>query len=370
MNGKENPPSGISCLRQGVDFGQVNGYDDRTQCKRVMLDRIRRKLTVNKEIRDYGQRNGLGKFAGTALRSLLVILIVMVAVFFLIRLVPGDPAVMVLGEHATDESLEALRGKLGLNLPLAAQFLRFLRNIFTRGDTGESLKYGISCRQLVLQHAPVTLCLTAMAMLITIVMTVLLSYAAALHKDSLLDQAIRLLPAFTQGMPVCWTGLLFILLFSVHLRWFPVGGLREGAGGMVYSLILPAVTLSFGQIPPLVRSLRERLLEVLGADFVTTLKAARIPSRRIFFGHVLRNAFVPTLMLFSVNLSYMIGGTLVVEQVFGIRGIGKLLFEAISNRDFPLVQAIALYLAVFVVLISLAIDLIAHRADPRGEVKR
>ena len=138
---------------------------------------------------------------------------------------------------------------------------------------------------------------------------------------------------------------------------------------MIHSLILPAITVSFGQIPPLVRSLRERLLEVLSADFVTMLRAAKVPSRRILMGHVLRNAFVPTLMLFSVNLSYMIGGTLVVEQVFGIRGIGKLLFEAISNRDFPLVQAIALYCAVFVVAISLITELIARKADPRGEVK-
>ncbi|MBR0479014.1 MAG: ABC transporter permease, partial [Solobacterium sp.] len=113
------------------------------------------------------------------------------------------------------------------------------------------------------------------------------------------------------------------------------------------------------------RSLRERLLEVLEADFVVTLKAAGVPSRTILFKHVLRNAFVPSLMLFSVNLSYLIGGTLVVEQVFAVRGVGKLLFEAISNRDFPLVQAIALYCAVFVVVISLVTELIAHKADPR-----
>ena len=118
--------------------------------------------------------------------------------------------------------------------------------------------------------------------------------------------------------------------------------------------------------PPLVRSLRERLLEVLEADFVTTLKAAKIPRHAILLRHVLRNAFVPTLMLFSVNLSYLIGGTLVVEQVFAVRGVGSLLFEAVSNRDFPLVQAVALYCAVFVVIISFLADLIAHRVDPRG----
>ena len=305
--------------------------------------------------------------AGALVRSLLVILLVMAAVFFVIRLVPGDPAVMVLGEHATDASLDALRERMGLNLTLPQQFVRFLQNIFLHADTGASLKYDVSSCALVLQYAPVSLALAGLAMLITVAVTILLSFLAATHKDGLLDHIIRVIPAFTQGMPVFWTGLLFILLFAVTLRWFPVGGVKEGVAGFWHSLILPAITVSFGQIPPLVRSLRERLLTVLGADFVTTLRAAKVPGRRILFGHVLRNAFVPTLMLFSVNLSYLIGGTLVVEQVFGIRGVGKLLFEAISNRDFPLVQAIALYCAVFVVIISFITDLIAHKADPRTE---
>lgn len=303
----------------------------------------------------------------TFLRSLLVVFLVMLAVFFMIRLVPGDPAVMVLGEHATEESIETLREQLGVNLPLSQQFLRFLSNIFLHGDTGTSLKYGVSSRELVFRFAPVSLTLAGMAMVITVVVTVLLSFLAATHKDGIFDHMIRIIPAFAQGMPVFWIGLLFILLFAVHWRIFPVGGIKEGTFGFLYSMILPAITVSFGQIPPLVRSLRERLLEVLNADFVVTLKAAKIPPRKIFFRHVLKNAFVPTLMLFSVNLSYLIGGTLVVEQVFGIRGVGKLLFEAISNRDFPLVQAIALYCAVFVVIISFLADLIAHRVDPRTE---
>ena len=304
---------------------------------------------------------------GAGFRSLLVILFVTLAVFFVIRLVPGDPAVMILGEHATDDSLAAMREKLGLTLSLPEQFLRFLSNVFLRADTGESLKYAVPSRQLVLQAAPVSLALAGLSMLITVLVTVPLAFAAASHKDGLLDHVIRVIPAFTQGMPVFWVGLMFILAFAVNIRIFPVGGIREGPFGMLYSLVLPSVTVAFGQIPPLVRSLRERLITVMNADFVTTLRAAKVPRKSILLRHVLRNAFVPTLMLFSVNLSYLIGGTLVVEQVFGLRGIGKLLFEAISNRDFPLVQAIALYLAVFVVLISFLTDLIVHRVDPRTE---
>ena len=299
---------------------------------------------------------------GALFRSLLVIVFVMIAVFFLIRLVPGDPAVMVLGEHASEASLEALRERLGLNLSLPEQFVMFVKNVFLKADTGASIKYGVSSRSLVFKYAPVTLLLVLMATLITVAVSLVLAVLAATHRDRLFDHIIRVIPAFTQGMPVFWTGLLFILLFAVHLHWFPVGGLDKG---MLRGLTLPAITVAFGQIPPLVRSLRERLLEVLEADFVVTLKAAGVPSRTILFKHVLRNAFVPSLMLFSVNLSYLIGGTLVVEQVFAVRGVGKLLFEAISNRDFPLVQAIALYCAVFVVVISLVTELIAHKADPR-----
>lgn len=303
--------------------------------------------------------------ARVLLRAVLVIALVTVAVFLLIRLVPGDPVVMVLGEHATNEAVNQLREQLHLNDPIGTQFLIFLQNVFLHADTGNSIKYGISCRSLILQYAPVTLLLVAMSMTISIIAALLFSFAAATHKDGIVDHVIRIVPTVTHGMPVFWVGLILILFFSVNLKWFPVGGLRKGTGGMIYSLILPSVTVSFGQIPPLVRSMREQLIETLDADFVLTLRAAKLPRRVILWKHVLHNAVVPTLMLLSVNLSYLIGGTLVVEQVFAVKGIGKLLFEAISNRDFPLVEGITLYCAFFVVLISLIVDLIAKKLDPR-----
>ena len=297
-------------------------------------------------------------------RSLLVIALVTIAVFFIIRMVPGDPAVMILGEHGTPEEIARIHKELNLDLPVSEQFGIFVRNIVLHGDTGESIKYGISSRDLILRHAPVTLCLVFLAMLIAIFTSVILAFIAATHRDSLFDHLIRILPAFTQGMPIFWVGLMFILLFSVRLGWFPVGGVEEGFFGMLHSLILPAITVAFGQIPGLVRSLREQILEVLDSDFVVTLKAAQMPNR-IIFRHVLKNAMIPTLMLLGVNISYLVGGTLVVEQVFAVKGIGKLLFDAISYRDFPLVQGIALYCAVFVVLTGTIVDMIAHRIDPR-----
>lgn len=301
----------------------------------------------------------------TAARSLIVIACVMVAVFFLIRIVPGDPAKMILGEYSTPEALESMHHALGLDLSLGEQFLRFLSNLFTQGDTGNSIVSGTSTRILIADRAPVTLLLIAMSSVLAIVIALLLATIAATNKNKWPDHLIRIFPTITMGMPVFWVGLLLIVLFGVQLKWFPVGGIGEGWRGMLYSLVLPSITVAFSQMPTLVRSLRAQMLEVLESDFIVTLKAAKIPSRVILFKHVLRNAALPTLMLFGVNLSYLIGGTLVVEQVFGIKGIGSLLFSSISNRDFPVIQGIALYCAIAVVIISLLVEILSWWLDPR-----
>ncbi len=304
------------------------------------------------------------------IKALAVICCVMIAVFFIIRIVPGDPAKMILGEYSTPEALKSMHHTLGLDLPLWEQFMRFLKTLFTQGDTGNSIVMGTSTRELIMQRAPVTLLLIVMACVLAIFVSLLFATVAATHKDKLLDHLIRIFPTITLGMPIFWVGLLLILLFSVRLGWFPVGGVSEGWIGTLHSLVLPAITVAFSQIPTLVRSLRAQMLEVLESDFVVTLKAAGIPSRVILFKHVLRNSALPTLMLMGVNISYLIGGTLVVEQVFGIKGIGSLLFTSISKRDFPVIQGIALYCALAVVIISLLIEIISWWLDPRTKGKQ
>lgn len=294
-----------------------------------------------------------------------MVLGVVLAVFFLLRLVPGDPARMILGERATPESVAALRSQLGLDQPLLAQLGDFAVSVFTRGDTGTSLVYNVSTRELILQRAPVTLQLVALAVLFSVVIAVPLAVAAARKKDKLVDHLVRIIPTVGLGMPTFWVGLLLIILFAVTLKWFPVGGIGTTPWDPLRSLVLPALSVSLALTPPLVRSLRSELLEVFSADFVTTLRAARIPERRVLFVHILRNAALPTLTLLGVNVSYLIGGTLVVEQVFGINGLGSLLFSAISNRDFPVVQGVALFCALSVVVISLLLDAAVYRLDPR-----
>lgn len=299
------------------------------------------------------------------IRAVSVVICVVVAVFFMIRLVPGDPVKMILGEYATGAVIESMRHALGLDLPLWEQFTNFVYNFFRHGDTGISIFYGTSSRDLIANSAPVTILLVAMASLFAIFVSMLLAILAATHKDGLLDHIIRILPAVTLGMPIFWVGLILISIFSVRLRWFPVGGVGKGWLEMLYSLTLPMITVGFSQIPSLVRSLRVQMLEVLESDFIVTLKAAGIPGWVIMTKHVLRNSAVPALMLLGVNIAYLTGGTLVVEQVFGLRGIGSLLFSAISNRDFPVIQGIALYCAISVVIISLLLEIVVGYLDPR-----
>ncbi|WP_339244172.1 ABC transporter permease [Paenibacillus sp. FSL F4-0243] len=317
-----------------------------------------------------GSKDSYNWLVISLIKALAVICCVMIAVFFIIRIVPGDPAKMILGEYSTPEALKSMHHTLGLDLPLWEQFMRFLKTLFTQGDTGNSIVMGTSTRELIMQRAPVTLLLIVMACVLAIFVSLLLATVAATHKDKLLDHLIRIFPTITLGMPIFWVGLLLILLFSVRLGWFPVGGVSEGWIGTLHSLALPAITVAFSQIPTLVRSLRAQMLEVLESDFVVTLKGAGIPSRVILFKHVLRNSALPTLMLMGVNISYLIGGTLVVEQVFGIKGIGSLLFTSISKRDFPVIQGIALYCALAVVIISLLIEIISWWLDPRTKGKQ
>jgi peptide/nickel transport system permease protein len=328
---------------------------------------MKSKQVLNQTGRSRGSYNWL---VIALVKALTVILCVMTAVFFIIRIVPGDPAKMILGEYSTPEALESMHHTLGLDLSLWEQFIRFVQTLFTHGDTGNSIIIGTSSRELIMQRAPVTLLLIVMACALAIFMSLLLATLAATHKDKLLDHLIRIFPTITLGMPIFWVGILLILLFSVRLGWFPVGGVSEGWLGTLHSLALPAITVAFSQIPTLVRSLRAQMLEVLESDFVVTLKAAGIPNRVILFKHVLRNSALPTLMLLGVNISYLIGGTLVVEQVFGIKGIGSLLFTSISKRDFPVIQGIALYCALSVVIISLLIEIISWWLDPRTKGKQ
>ena len=304
-------------------------------------------------------------FGRSLLAAIPVAIGVVVCVFLLLRIVPGDPARMILGEQATAESIEALREQLGLNLPVAPQLWSYLVGVFTRADIGTSLVTDQPVLTLIASRVGVTLLLVTLAVVFTVLIAVPLALVAATHKDGPLDHVVRIFPTIGMAMPAFWVGLILILVFGVTLRWLPVGGIGTSPADPLRSLVLPALTVALGMSPPLIRSLREQLLEVLDADFVVTLHAARLGSTSILVRHVLRNAAVPAVSLLGVNVAYLLGGTLVIEKVFAINGMGALLFSSISTRDFPVVQGITLVSALGVVVISLVTDLLVSALDPR-----
>ena len=306
---------------------------------------------------------------GYVLRRLLhlvpTVLGVTILVFFLIHLVPGDPARTILGNQATNARVAALRHDWGLDRPLPEQYRNFMERI-ARGDLGDSLFYGVSARRLVVERLPVTLWLIAYGSVLSVLIAVPLAAIAATRRDRVPDHVIRAVPLVGLGFPPFWIGIVLLLVFGLHLgRPFPVGGYGEGFLGHLHSMFLPALTVALGIAPILIRSLRASLLEVLESDYVTTARSKGLPERRVLVRHGLRNAVISTVTILGVNIGFLIGGTLVIEQVFAVPGVGQLMINSIFQRDFPVVQAVTLLFAVMVVLVYLVTDVVHALLDPR-----
>ncbi|HEV8685851.1 MAG TPA: ABC transporter permease [Gaiellaceae bacterium] len=290
---------------------------------------------------------------------------VTILVFFLIHLVPGDPARTMLGNHATPQNVALLHRQWGLDEPLPVQYWRFLARI-ARGDLGSSLNYSVPAGRLVLERLPPTLWLIGLATILAVLISVPLAALAATKRDRAADHVVRAVPLVGLGFPQFWVGIMLLLVFGLHLgRAFPVGGYGSGFVGHLHSMFLPALTVALGITPILVRSLRASLLEVLESDYVTTARSKGLPERRVLVRHALRNAVISTVSVLGVNIGFLVGGTLVVEQVFALPGIGQLMINSIFQRDFPVVQAVTLVFAVMVVLVYLLTDVVHALLDPR-----
>jgi peptide/nickel transport system permease protein len=294
-----------------------------------------------------------------------VVLGVTILVFFLIHLVPGDPARTMLGTHATPKRVQLLHEEWGLDEPLPVQYERFMGRL-VRGDLGTSLFYSVSAGRLVVERLPVTLWLIGLGALFSVLIAVPLAVLAAARRDHPTDHAIRAVPLVGLGFPAFWIGIMLLLAFALNSgRLFPVGGYGEGFTGHLHSMILPALTVALGISPILIRSLRASLLEILESDYITTARSKGLTERRVMVRHALRNGLISMVSVLAVAIGFLVGGTLIVEQVFALPGIGQLMFNAILQRDFPVVQAVALVFAIMVVLVYLLAD-IAHAAlDPR-----
>ncbi|HEY6791308.1 MAG TPA: ABC transporter permease, partial [Trebonia sp.] len=252
----------------------------------------------------------------------------------------------------------------GLNQPLAKQYWLFIDRL-VHGNLGQSLYYGVPVSGLITSRLPATLWLLCYAAVIAVVISVPLATLAASRKDAVRDHVVRVAPLFGLGMPAFWFGLVLQTWLGTRLRLFPVTGYGQGFIGHLHTMFLPSLTVAVALCPVLIRSLRASMLGVLGADFVTTARAKGVPAPRLLIRHVLRNAIIPAVTVLGINVGYLIGNTLIVEQVFAVPGIGSLMINAIFERDFPVVQAVALVYGVLVVLVNLLTDVAYVALDPR-----
>jgi peptide/nickel transport system permease protein len=296
--------------------------------------------------------------------AVLVTIGVAIAAFILLHVVPGDPARAVLGEHATESAVDALRRQWGLSQSLPAQFGHFIADL-VRGRLGSSYFYHEPVLTLIGQRIGETAWLVLGASILAVAISLPLAALAASRQDRLSDHLIRGAGVIGLGMPAFWVGIVLIEVFAIHIKLLPVGGWGNTLWQHIEGLILPSLTAALAIIPILIRSLRAGMLEVLDSDFVASARARGLSETRVLFVHVMRNAIIPTIALLGLNIAFLVGSTVVVEQVFALNGVGALLLDSITNRDYPVVQGLTLVMATAVVLINLVTDLVSARLDPR-----
>jgi peptide/nickel transport system permease protein len=303
------------------------------------------------------------------LQMVPVALGVTILVFFMVHLIPGDPARTMLGARATDQAVAQLRHEWGLDRPLMEQYWLFMKRL-AQGDLGDSLFYDTPVLSLIFERVWPTVWLLAYASVLALLISVPLATLAATRKDGSVDQLVRAIPLFGLGMPPFWIGIVLILLLGLRVPLFPVGGYGEDFLGHLYSMFLPGLTVALFLTPILIRSLRASLLTVLESDYITTARSKGIPERQVLLRHAVRNAIISTVTVLGVNIAFLVGGTLVVEKVFALPGIGALMVDSIFNRDFPVVQGVTLVFAVLVVLVYLITDVVHSLLDPRVRYER
>ena len=310
----------------------------------------------------------MGRFFATRLISLMPILFgTSIVAFLLIRLVPGDPAIALLGLEADAQSLAALRKQLALDQPVVVQYATWLGHILT-GDFGRSIQGGRAVFPLLLGALAPTALLAAAALVISLLIAIPAGIVSAVRRNSSADYAASMAALCGLSLPSFWLGILLILAFSIYLPLFPASGYVSPLVDPVahlHHLVLPAVTLGAALAAATMRMTRATMLEVLRADYVRTARAKGLPRRTVIWGHALRNARIPIVTLVGIQLGQLLGGVVITETVFSWPGIGKMTVDAIFARDYPVVQGAVLLTATLFVLINLVTDLIYTVLDPR-----
>lgn len=307
----------------------------------------------------------LGKRIGQLIPILVGITIVS---FVLIRLVPGDPATQLLGNHYTPQAAAAVHHDLGLDRSLPEQYWLFLRKSLS-GDLGTSYYYHDSVGHELATRFPATIFLIVFAGILTVLITIPVGTISALRQGRLIDHGARVFFLVGFALPGFLIGVLLILFFCVKIPIFPINGYGTGFASHVGHLFLPAVTLAIPFSTVLVRSLRSTVIDVLGADYVTTAKLKGLRWFTVLRRDVLPNSLLPLVVVFGVNLAFLVGGTVVIENVFSIPGLGSLLVSSVASRDFPVVQGLTLFFGVFILAVNLLTDVVHVTLDPRLTLK-
>ncbi len=294
-------------------------------------------------------------------QSIFVLLGILLLVFFLLR-ITGDPVNLMFASkmrYVSPTQIEAFRKSMGFDLPLSVQFINYFRKAFT-GDFGDSFRYGLPAMKLILERLPSTLRLAMFGMAISLIVSIPLGVMAGVRPGSFWDGFARTLALTSQTTPSYWLGLILIIIFAVKLRWLP----SSGSESFKY-YILPASVLALASTGGLIRLTRSAVLEVLQEDYIRTALSKGLRDRVIYFRHVLKNAALPLITVIGMSLGGMISGSLYVETIFAWPGMGRLISEAITNRDFPIIQAVAFMASLIVVSVNLLTDVVYTFIDPR-----
>ena len=300
-------------------------------------------------------------------QAAVVLLGVAVITFALLKLVPGDPIRIALGTRFDPETYAALRARAGLDQPLPVQLGDYLLSA-VRGDLGVSFRSGQPVTLLVLERLPATVTLALAGLAVALLIALPLGILAAVRQGSKTDAAATVVSQLGVSVPDFWMGILFILLFAGTLGWLPSAGyvpLTEDPGGWLSHLVLPAVTIGVVSGSILTRFVRSAVLESLGQDYTRTARSKGLPPGLVLRRHVLRNAVIPVLTVTGLQLAGLLGGLIVIENVFAWPGLGQLVFTAVSGRDYPVVQGVVLLLAVLFLLVNLLVDVLYAVLDPR-----
>ncbi len=302
-----------------------------------------------------------------ALTLLITLMLVSVIAFLAFNLIPGDPATIMLGTEASPQKIEALREQLGLNDPLGMRYIHWIASL-ARGDLGQSIRFSLPVKDLLMSRIPVTLWLTALSILMIAVLGIPLGVYSAKKEGGPVDAVINGLGQISMSMPSFFLGMLLMLVFGILLKWFAPGNYidyHQNYGGFLKYMLLPALSIALPKSAVVVKFLRVAVIGQMNLDYVRTAYSKGTKENTVLYRHVLKNAAIPVITLMGMIIADIIAGSIIIEQLFAVPGIGSLLIVGIAARDFPLVQSIVMMMAFMTVMINFLVDLLYRAIDPR-----